>query len=429
MFSFKKKSKLVKGENMAPVVEGPPVKPWKQIYVMPTSFQDKNKVEKRPKPNWLIIILSVLVLAIIVVLIYWFINRSGSPSSPGAVGNEVGLTNQPAVIPKTNEPQVPSAPTTTVVERDSNRYRDIRNLQTALELYKGEQKKYPVALLPLVLGLESTKVLSTVGFTGQAQGTIYLDKVPANPQPGGLDYLYESGDGTNYTITFSLEEGTAGLGSGEHKATTQGIDNGTAQSAAPLLPRTVTPPNLSLDSDQDGLTDMEEVVFGTDSKKPDSDGDGFLDGSEVAQGFDPSQASGAKLEDSVNLAAYNNKHLSYVIKYPVKWLAKPTETTESEVIFSGGGDEFIEVLVVDNPEKLSATAWYAKQVTGLKAEEVPAVSYGNLTWAMSLDGLNAYTVDSRDHLITVSYNIGTKIEASYYHLFQVALRSFIWATQ
>ncbi|MBI5733870.1 MAG: hypothetical protein HY973_02915 [Candidatus Kerfeldbacteria bacterium] len=427
MFSFRKKSKLAEEKSAGVLVEGPPVKPWEQIYVMPTSFQDKAKVETGQKRNWLVIILSVLVLAIVVSLVYWFMSRQGSPP-PGSISQEAGLTNQPEVTATTGEPAVPPAPTTTAAERDSGRYRDIRNLQTALELYKGEQKKYPVALLPLVLGLESTRVLSTAGFTSQAQGTIYLDKVPANHQPGGLDYLYESGDGTNYTITFSLEEGTAGLGSGEHKATTQGIDNGTAEVAPPLLPRTVTPPNLSLDSDQDGLTDMEEIVFGTDPKKPDSDGDGFLDGSEVAQGFDPAKASGAKLEDSVNLAAYNNKHLAYTIKYPVKWLAKPTETTESEVIFSGGGDEFIEVLVVDNPEKLSAAAWYAKQVTGLKAEEVPAVSYGNLTWAMSLDGLNAYTVDSRDHLITVSYNIGTKTEASYYHLFQMTLRSFIWAT-
>lgn len=407
-------------------MEGPPAKPWEQIYVMPVSFQDKAKVETGHKRNWLVIILSVLILAIVVSLVYWFMGRAGKPPA-GTVSQETGLTGSPPVVPETNE-QVPAPPTTTASERDSERYRDVRNLQTALELYKGEQKKYPVALLPLVLGLESTKVLSTAGFAGQAQGTVYLDKVPANPQPGGLDYLYESGDGTNYTVTFSLEEGTAGLGSGEHKATPQGIDNETVQ-APPLSPRIITSPNLSLDSDSDGLTDMEEVVFGTDPKKPDSDGDGYLDGSEVDKGFDPSKAGGAKIEDSVNLATYNNKQLAYVIKYPVKWLAKPTDASASEVIFSSGGDEFIEVLVVDNQEKLSAAAWYAKQVTGLKAEEVPTVSYGNLTWALSLDGLNAYTVDDRGHLITVSYNIGTKNEASYYHLFQVMLRSFVWVAQ
>ncbi len=41
------------------------------------------------------------------------------------------------------------------------------------------------------------------------------------------------------------------------------------------------------DRDQDGLTDEEEFMYGTDINNPDSDGDGYRDGVEVESGYDP----------------------------------------------------------------------------------------------------------------------------------------------
>lgn len=45
--------------------------------------------------------------------------------------------------------------------------------------------------------------------------------------------------------------------------------------------------NLFLDSDQDGLTDQEEKMIGTDPAKADTDGDGYSDGKEVESGYNP----------------------------------------------------------------------------------------------------------------------------------------------
>jgi len=44
---------------------------------------------------------------------------------------------------------------------------------------------------------------------------------------------------------------------------------------------------ISLDSDNDGLTDEQERQYGTDINNPDSDGDGYKDGVEVTYGYDP----------------------------------------------------------------------------------------------------------------------------------------------
>ena len=42
-----------------------------------------------------------------------------------------------------------------------------------------------------------------------------------------------------------------------------------------------------LDTDNDGLSDIDEVIYGTDMNNPDSDGDGYLDGDEVENGYNP----------------------------------------------------------------------------------------------------------------------------------------------
>jgi hypothetical protein len=45
--------------------------------------------------------------------------------------------------------------------------------------------------------------------------------------------------------------------------------------------------NIFLDSDQDGLSDDEEITYGTNPSSRDSDGDGYSDGAEVKSGYDP----------------------------------------------------------------------------------------------------------------------------------------------
>ncbi|MDD5291298.1 MAG: thrombospondin type 3 repeat-containing protein [Patescibacteria group bacterium] len=45
--------------------------------------------------------------------------------------------------------------------------------------------------------------------------------------------------------------------------------------------------NSDIDSDNDGLTDKDEAVYGTDPKKADTDGDGYSDGDEVKNGYNP----------------------------------------------------------------------------------------------------------------------------------------------
>lgn len=106
--------------------------------------------------------------------------------------------------------------------RDAKRLSDVKQIQTALELYYTDQSDYPTGTA-LVLGGANAGCLGGGGFAASGcTGTLYMGQVPANPAPNGADYSYTKGTGT-YSITFSLEGTSGGLPAGAHTASPSGI--------------------------------------------------------------------------------------------------------------------------------------------------------------------------------------------------------------
>lgn len=123
-----------------------------------------------------------------------------------------------------------------VKARDAKRVSDIRQLQTALELYASDSNGYPAAS-DLTLGSGAGASLSKVGgFAAVVSGTTYMGKVPSNTTPGGADYKYTSytssaaatACGTApcpwFQLLFTLEEQTGSLIAGPHIADPNGIN-------------------------------------------------------------------------------------------------------------------------------------------------------------------------------------------------------------
>ncbi|MFA5954854.1 MAG: prepilin-type N-terminal cleavage/methylation domain-containing protein [Patescibacteria group bacterium] len=104
--------------------------------------------------------------------------------------------------------------------RDAKRVSDVKQVQTALELYFADQQAYPAGTT-LQLGSADAKCLSTGGFAATCSGTTtYMGQVPSDADPY---YVYAS-DGTDtYSITFTLEGQTGSLAVGAHTATQNGI--------------------------------------------------------------------------------------------------------------------------------------------------------------------------------------------------------------
>lgn len=89
--------------------------------------------------------------------------------------------------------------------------------------------------------------------------------------------------------------------------------------------------NIFQDSDQDGLTNDEEQLYGTDPQNADTDGDGYSDGAEVRSGYDPLKPSpGDKIFTAKDAGATGDTPSTK------ETLAASTTKTEAGV---GGSDE------------------------------------------------------------------------------------------
>ncbi len=177
-------------------------------------------------------------------------------------------------------------------ERDAKRFADIKKMQTALDLYFLDHNNYPVAANPVVLGEGDYYCFDDQkGFGKQESCQDPLSALfPKNPEPGGINYTYQSTDGKSYRINFSLEIGVDTLSAGEHFATPAGIDQEDVVQDLSLI-----------DNDNDGLTNNDEInIWHTDPNNPDTDGDGYKDGDEVKNGYDPLVPGSARIESKTN---------------------------------------------------------------------------------------------------------------------------------
>ncbi len=104
--------------------------------------------------------------------------------------------------------------------RDSKRLSDLKQVQTALELHYTDNSAYPEEPTAITLGTDDYNCLNVDGFQATGCENAYMGLVPADP--GTTSYTYLSADGTNYTLTATLEGTVSGL-SGDIQATPSGI--------------------------------------------------------------------------------------------------------------------------------------------------------------------------------------------------------------
>ncbi len=104
--------------------------------------------------------------------------------------------------------------------RDSKRLSDVKQMQTALELYFTDYNTYPTSTVAS-LGTGTALCLGSQGWAISCTGNPYMGLVPKDPQDPTKVYTY-SGSATNYTITAVLEGTVNGL-TGTVSATPSGI--------------------------------------------------------------------------------------------------------------------------------------------------------------------------------------------------------------
>ena len=105
--------------------------------------------------------------------------------------------------------------------RDSKRLSDLKQVQTALELYYTDQNAYPVEAQAITLGNAQNACLNSDGFGAAGCANPYMGLVPADPLAAQA-YSYLSADGSTYSITATLEGTVNGL-NGQVTASPSGI--------------------------------------------------------------------------------------------------------------------------------------------------------------------------------------------------------------
>lgn len=132
----------------------------------------------------------------------------------------IGLLSTLAVVAMSNARQK---------ARDAKRVSDIKQIQSALDLYATDKNGYPTdetdGATGIVLGSTGAKCVSDVeGLNATCTGNVYMANVPSNPTPptgGTYTYTSKKADGSdcnvadapcvNYNIVFNLEADTGEL--------------------------------------------------------------------------------------------------------------------------------------------------------------------------------------------------------------------------
>ena len=103
--------------------------------------------------------------------------------------------------------------------RDARRLADIREIQTALEMYYLDANAYPPFL--------NTTSGGAISF-GSPTSTVYMKKIPLNPSPADAGctstyYVYAQ-QPDSYTLKYCLGAATGGIDAGPHTATPAGLE-------------------------------------------------------------------------------------------------------------------------------------------------------------------------------------------------------------
>lgn len=181
----------------------------------------------------------------------------------------------------------------------------------------------------------------------------------------------------------------------------------------------------AVDTDKDGLTNIEEDLFSTDLNLFDTDGDGYKDGAEVSGLFSPIDKGNVLLAAKPSVKEYSNEKQNYKILIPKDWLTNSVDAaTDKDVLFTSARNEFINILVDEKKAEQTIDDWYLEKVPTLSKSEIRHfTTLGKIPVIESPDGFTVYF--AKDNAVyIINYNIGLKEAADYPTVFQMVVNSF-----
>ncbi|MEK7665901.1 MAG: hypothetical protein AAB337_03435 [Patescibacteria group bacterium] len=160
-------------------------------------------------------------------------------------------------------------------------------------------------------------------------------------------------------------------------------------------------PQPGTDQDSDGLTNTEEILFGSDPRNPDTDEDTFLDGNEVYHLYNPRGSEGVLLTDAGFAREFGAEELSYSVIFPSRWTALTGDTQTEEMLFRAPTGEQIRVSVVARTASFDLSDASLSQTTTKKGypallskdKRTTYIPFGDLVYIVSYELNDAITIN------------------------------------
>lgn len=178
---------------------------------------------------------------------------------------------------------------------------------------------------------------------------------------------------------------------------------------------------LGADRDNDGLTDAEEDLLGSNKDSADSDNDGFGDLREVLNLYNP--VGKDKLIDNPRIKSYLADDQSFYFLYPSTWTRV---SDKGSPVFTSPDGHFIQLIVSDN-ERRETLDDYARNTLGLMNIEAQQRQTEE-TWRgiITADGLTMHIMGNKqDKIYTWHYSPANSAVLEYPNIFKVFIKSFV----
>ena len=181
-------------------------------------------------------------------------------------------------------------------------------------------------------------------------------------------------------------------------------------------------PEYGLDSDADGLTGFEELVFNTNPDKEDSDRDGYKDGSEIINLYSPI-TSNELLVDSGLVREYSDIFRGYTVLRPSVWLAETSIENAAQTLFLPNSEtgEYIVFGALDNTAGYDLVEYW--DTFGDELEDFENYSLGGISAIRSLDGTKVIMLTEQFIYLAV-YETSQLSDINFMTTFEMMLNSF-----
>ena len=179
--------------------------------------------------------------------------------------------------------------------------------------------------------------------------------------------------------------------------------------------------SYSSDSDQDGLSDLEEVLLGTDLQKKDSDDDGYDDKSELLNLYNPGGTG--EIVTNPKIKKYTNATYRYSLYYPDAWTIERLGSDES-IMLKFDNNQFFQIIVSLKTDGQSIEDWYKKEFNVATINFDQKLYKQGWTGIKSKDAMIIYLVyPGEEKLYTITYNLGLQRIISYQNIFEMMVNS------